>query len=75
MFRSYQIISPHKLIKNFGNMVRELSVKPQAVLIIPKRRDKLVLVNANIFEDLLEFRHSAQLSSESTQHLQSALTS
>ena len=56
-------------------MVRELSVKPQAVLIIPKRGDKLVLVNADIIEDLVEFRQSAQLSSETTQHLQSALPS
>ena len=71
MFKSYQIISSHKLIKNFGNIIREFTIKPQAVLIIPKRGDKLVLVNAEIFEELLDFRHSAQISLGELNSLQS----
>jgi hypothetical protein len=63
MFKARQIISPHKLIKNFGTIVKELSVNPQAILITPKRGDKLVLVNVDIFEDLFDFRSNAAIES------------
>ncbi len=62
MFKARQIISPHKLIKNFGTIVLEMKAKPQAILITPKRGDKLVLVNVDIFEGLMEFRYNADIS-------------
>ena len=63
MFKAHQILTPHKLIKNFGSVVMEMTSRPQAILITPKRGEKLVLVNADIFEDLMEFRHSLNESS------------
>lgn len=57
MFKSHQVLNPIKLIKNFGSIVTEMTNEPQAILIVPRKGDKLVIVNADIFEDLVEFKY------------------
>ncbi len=63
MFKSHQVLTPQKLKRYFGQVLREMSARPQAILITPKCGDKLVLVNADIFEELFDFRHSLEESS------------
>ena len=56
MFKSHQVISVSALIRHFGYYARRLNQDPQALLVMQKGRENLVLVNAGIFEDLLEFK-------------------
>ncbi len=53
MFRSSQIITGTKLIKNFTKIVRELGEEPRAILITTKSNEKLVILNAELYEELL----------------------
>jgi hypothetical protein len=55
MFRANQIYSPTSLMKNFSTVMRELTRSPAAVLIRRKRGEPFVLVNARIFEELMDF--------------------
>lgn len=61
MYNSKQILSGTKLIKNFRSITSHLRKEPQALLITQKSGDSLVLVNAEIFEDLVHFRHQATI--------------
>jgi len=54
MFRSSQVLSATQLMRNFRAVSNELREHPQALLVIQKSADPLVVVNAAIFEDLLE---------------------
>ncbi|MCB0325039.1 MAG: hypothetical protein KDD69_15755 [Bdellovibrionales bacterium] len=56
MFRSNQVLCATKLIRQFARISQELQDDPQALLITQKGKDPLVLVNAEIFEDLLHRR-------------------
>ncbi len=56
MFKVHQVITSNTLRKRFGDICRELEGQPQAVLVLQRRGAKLVLVNAEIFQDLLDFR-------------------
>ncbi len=52
MFRSSQIVSATSLVKRFGEISRHLRCHPQALLITQRSGDYLVLVNAEIFEEM-----------------------
>ena len=54
MFRSYQIMTATKLLKNFP---RVLSKEQQAILIITKSEDNFVLLNAELYEELLNLKY------------------
>jgi len=54
MFSSDQITTATNIIKHFNRWSKELQKNPQALLITQKSRDALVLVNARIYESLLE---------------------
>lgn len=56
MFKATQIISATQLIRNFKRISWELSTHPQAILIMQKKGEHLVLVNAEIFEELMEMK-------------------
>lgn len=60
MFRSNQIISATTLIKKFSDIALDLKYRPQAVLITQKSGLKLVLLNVEIYEELLDFRMHAE---------------
>ena len=60
MFLSRQIINSTSLIKRFRQIVSLLKNEPQALLITQKGGKPLVLVNACIFEGLVEFQHEAR---------------
>ena len=60
MFNVNQIISATKLIKHFKIISRYLYDNPQPILITQKSQEHLVLVPAEIFQDLLEFKLAAQ---------------
>lgn len=54
MFRSQQIITATDLIKNFKLLSKALAEEPQALLVTQKSKEPLVLVNASIYEGLIE---------------------
>ncbi|MBX7136871.1 MAG: type II toxin-antitoxin system Phd/YefM family antitoxin [Oligoflexia bacterium] len=56
MFRNSQIINRSELFKHFKAIARYLADQPQPILITHRSGMNLVLVNAEIFEDLLEFK-------------------
>ena len=56
MFASNQIISAAHLVRRFAYFARYLLEHPQALLITQRNGEKLVLVNAEIFEDMLKQR-------------------
>jgi len=58
MFKTNQIISVTQLIRNFRRISWDLATNPQALLITQKKGEHLVLVNADIFEDLVEVKLS-----------------
>ena len=64
MFKASQIISATKLIKNFRAITKELQTIPQALLITQKSYEPLVLVNAQIFEDLVEGNFAAHVNAK-----------
>lgn len=53
MFTSSQIISAAHLVRRFAYYARILLIHPQALLITQKNGEKLVLVNAELFEKLM----------------------
>lgn len=53
MFRVDQIITATMLIKKFRQVRRYLNHNPEALLIIQKGADPLVLLNAELYEELL----------------------
>lgn len=53
MFSSNQVITATELVRNFPRFSKMLTYEPQALLITQKRSSYLVLVSAEIFEDLL----------------------
>lgn len=61
MFKSKQILSATELIRNFKQIGRHLESAPQALLITQKSGEHLTLVNAEIFEDLLEYKIKADI--------------
>ena len=54
MFRSSQILTRNALLKHFKEIAEHLKQYPQPLLITQRNGEALVLVNAEIFEDLLE---------------------
>ena len=54
MFKSSQIISATILLKHFSYVVSHVNKNPQAILITQRNNKHLVLVNAEIFEEMLE---------------------
>jgi hypothetical protein len=64
VFTSKQVIPAAKMIKQFSLISKLLSVNPQALLIMQKSRDSLVLVNAEIFEELLQLKFDLHAASE-----------
>ena len=65
MFKASQIISATQLIKNFRAVTHQLQTIPQALLITQKSCEPLVLVNARIFEDLVEDNFTAHVNAQS----------
>lgn len=59
MFKASHVITAGTLRKHFVGIVRDLEYEPKAILITQRKRGKLVLVNAEIFEDLLYRRFNA----------------
>lgn len=53
MFSTNQIMTATNLVRNFSRIARTLTEFPDALLITQKRGEHLVLVNAAIYEDLL----------------------
>jgi hypothetical protein len=64
MFTSKQVIPAAKIFKQFSLILKLLSIQPQALLITQKSRDSLVLVNAEIFEELLQLRFDLHTASD-----------
>ena len=56
MFRTGQIINATQLVRNFRKISKYLDGNPQPVLITQKKLPHLVLVPAEIFEDLATSR-------------------
>jgi PHD/YefM family antitoxin component YafN of YafNO toxin-antitoxin module len=54
MFRSDQVLSAQTLRRYFPSISKKLSEEPQALLILQRGKDPLVLVSSEIFEDLVE---------------------
>lgn len=59
MFTSNQVITATSLVKNFRKFALLLRGDPQALLITQRGKDPLVLVNASVFEELLQFKLQA----------------
>ena len=59
MFRPNQILTATALVKKYKQISKWLRNSPQALLITQKDGEKLVLVNAEIFMDLCDFRMGA----------------
>lgn len=60
MFRSGQILSAITLMRCYRKVARELESQPQAILITHRHGSHFVLVNAEIFEDLVNQQFGAQ---------------
>ena len=56
MFRINQIIAATNLLKNFTQIIRELSYHEQAILITTKSQPKFVFLNAQLYEELLDLK-------------------
>ncbi len=56
MFRTNQITSATKFIKNFKESIKYLAQDPQAILILTKSNQRFVFLNAEIYEDLMDHR-------------------
>lgn len=54
MFKSDQVLSAQTLRRYFPSISKKLSEEPQALLILRKGKNPLVLVSCEIFEDLVE---------------------
>ena len=54
MFSSKHLITASKLQRNFSEIANRLEEQPQALLIVQKSKNPLVLVNADIYEDLVK---------------------
>ena len=63
MFTVNQIITSTKLQRQFSKIANAISEKPQAFLITREKGRHMVLVDAEIFGDLMEFKYSAYFSS------------
>ena len=63
MFRIGQIITPTKLIRNFSRIADHLAQYPQALLILQRSGQHLLLMDAELFDQMMERTHaeSAQL--------------
>ena len=56
MFRTAQMLTASALLRNYSRVAKYLCRHPQALLVTQKTGEHLVLVNAEIFEDLLSAR-------------------
>lgn len=54
MFRVGQIITPTKLIRNFSRIANHIVSYPQAVLITHRNGKHLVLMDAQLFDRMME---------------------
>lgn len=52
MFKLGQILSTTQLVRNFHMVLKELEACPQPVLVTQRNGNHMVLVNAEIFEEL-----------------------
>ncbi len=57
MFTVRQIVSATTLQRNFNRIAKQIDLQPQAFLITREREKHLVLVDAEIFHDLMEYRY------------------
>ncbi len=60
MFKTEQIVTSTKLIRGFKSIAKRLLNNYEAILITQKGNKFMVLVNARMFEDLVEFQHEAR---------------
>lgn len=64
MFKTAQIISASKLTRDFPSVCRDLDIAPHAVLVPRRNGDHVVLLLAEVYEDLIETKfmwmHQAQ---------------
>jgi len=54
MFRVGQIIAPTTLIKKFSTIARHLAQYPQALLVTQRSGKHLVLIDAELFDQMME---------------------
>jgi len=54
MFRVQQIITPTTLIKKFSVIAKHLSQYPQALLVTQRSGKHLVLMDAELFDEMME---------------------
>ena len=56
MFKANQVIGATQFVRNFKRISWELATQPQAFLIMQKKDEHLLLVNADIFEELMDLK-------------------
>ena len=66
MFTPSQVLNPTTFIRHFSAISRMLRGQPQAILITQKHNHHLVLVNAEIFQELMEYRYGRIQNSETS---------
>ncbi len=59
MFTTEQIITSTKLIRGFKSIAKRVLANYEAILITQKGNKFMVLVNAKMFQDLVNFQHEA----------------
>jgi hypothetical protein len=65
MFRLEQIISATRFSRSFSTIVRELEYRPGHILVTRKSGKHFVFLNAELFQQLLDFRYAAYESEQS----------
>ena len=68
MFTTDQIISANQLVRNFARISRRLEHSSEALLIHQKSGHFLVLVNAEMFEDLVRTNFRTSHTDPTGQH-------
>ena len=59
MFTVNQIVTSTKLQREFSKIAKAIAQEPQAFLITREKGRHMVIVDAEIFNDLMEFKYSA----------------
>lgn len=70
MFKARQIVSASEMKRNFYRYCSWIRHDPQAFLIHSKNKRPLVLVDAEIFEDLMEFKFEGSRCPSESQSLE-----
>lgn len=58
MFRVGQILTPTKFVKNFKKVALHLAQYPQAILITQRSGRHLVIMDAELFDEMMERAHN-----------------